>query len=590
MTLIAPFLERPDPLPRTFPLTIIARDPSIADRRSTDPNRKILTAEVQVPASRLERGPRGPRFQVVDFDVSTRQLRKGADLAPRSQPALGWGFSDRFKNAEDRRLLSDARFRAQNVYAVAARTLAVFEFALGRPIPWAFGSPQLYLVPTAFVEANAYYADDDQALYFGYFPGEADQTVYTCLSHDIVAHETTHAILDGLRRRFDTPALPDQAGFHEGFADIVALLSILSTKASIAVLLGDPRKQRIAKAEVSKQQLRESVLLTLGKQFGDALHLNRGGGLRRSVELAPTKAWKDPANREWEEPHRRGEILAAAVMHSFLEMWTRRLDALGGDKTLDRERAAEEGATTARHLLEMVIRAIDYCPPVEFEFEDFLAAILVSDNEVAPDDELDYRGALKDAFGRFGITAAIGRPVVLATAADRPSHRNFSYAALRSDPDEAFRFIWENAGFLGVIPDYYLHVENVRPSVRVGPRGFVVGETVVDYIQELIISRAELEQLAKADDPEFSVPGMLPETTQLKLWGGGTVIFDEFGGVKYHQTKQLTDWSRQQRRLEYLVRQGLWDTRGRLGFSFGAPLGQRFAQFHGPVETVGEEW
>src|SRR5919106_3040915 len=104
MTLVAPFLERPDPLPRTFPLTIIARDPSITDQRSTDPTRRILTAEVHVPASRLERGPRGPRFQVVDFDASTRKLRKGADLAPRAQPAPGWGFSDRFQNAEDRRL------------------------------------------------------------------------------------------------------------------------------------------------------------------------------------------------------------------------------------------------------------------------------------------------------------------------------------------------------------------------------------------------------------------------------------------------------------------------------------------------------
>jgi hypothetical protein len=590
MALVAPFLERPEPLPRTFPLTIIARDPSITDGRSTDPVRKILRAQVPVPASRLEPGPRGPRFHVVDFNASTRQLRAGADLAPGERPAPGWGFADRFKKAEDRVLLSDPRFRAQNVYAIAARTLAAFEFALGRPIPWAFDSPQLYLVPTAFAEANAYYADDDQALYFGYFPGEGNQTVYTCLSHDIVAHETTHAILDGLRRRFDTPGLPDQAGFHEGFADIVALLSILSARESIEVLIGDPRSQRISKDDVSAERLRESVLLTLGKQFGDALHLNRGGGLRRSVELEPTKAWKDPRNRQWEEPHRRGEILAAAVMHTFVAMWTRRLEALGGDETLDRVRAAEEGASAARHLLEMVIRAIDYCPPVEFEFEDFLAAVLVSDAEVAPDDELGYRAALQEAFGGFGINAAVGAPAVLAAAADRPSYRNFSYAALRSDPDEAFRFIWENTGFLGITPAYYLHVENVRPAVRVGPRGFVVGETVVDYVQELIISRKELEQLARKDDPAFTAPAVIPEATQLKLWGGGTVIFDEFGAVKYHQTKRLAAWSRQQRRLEYLIRQGLWDTKGRLGFSYGTPLGQRFAQFHGPAATFGEEW
>ena len=39
---IVPFLERAAPLPRTFGLTIIARDPKITDRRSKDPERTIL--------------------------------------------------------------------------------------------------------------------------------------------------------------------------------------------------------------------------------------------------------------------------------------------------------------------------------------------------------------------------------------------------------------------------------------------------------------------------------------------------------------------------------------------------------------------
>ena len=48
--------------------------------------------------------------------------------------------------------------------------------------------------------------------------------VYSCLSHDIIAHETTHAILDGMHRRFNEPTNLDVLAFHEGFADIVALL------------------------------------------------------------------------------------------------------------------------------------------------------------------------------------------------------------------------------------------------------------------------------------------------------------------------------------------------------------------------------
>jgi hypothetical protein len=33
--------------------------------------------------------------------------------------------------------------------------------------------------------------------------------------------------------------------------------------------------------------------------------------------------------------------------------------------------------------------------------------------------------------------------------------------------------------FVEIDPAYYLHVENVRPSVRIGPDGFIVAETLV---------------------------------------------------------------------------------------------------------------
>lgn len=587
--LLRPFEERATPLPRRFGATVIARDPSVL-AREVMPRHRILRTKIDFPAARLEPGPRGPRFHVVDFDASTKTLGDAADLtAADPNLPVGWRFDDRFVGAEDDELLSSPAFRAQNVYAIAARTLAIFEFALGRPVPWAFGSPQLYLVPTAFREANAYYADHDRALYFGYFPVGPKSSVYTCLAHDIVAHETTHAILDGLRRRFDTPGLPDQAGFHEGFADIVGLLSILASPESIAQVLGGT-DERVDASEVTFEALRHSVLVTIGRQFGNALHANRGAGLRRSVALRPTLAWKEPGNREWEEPHRRGEILVAAVLHTFLGMWTARLEALKQDESLDRPRTAEEGATAAKHLLEMVIRAIDYCPPVEFEFEDFLAALVTADEEVAPDDDHHYRPALKERFEAFGIEPAIGPPVVVGAGGERPSYRNYSYAALRSDPDEAFRFMWDNAGLIDLATRYYTHVDEVRPSLRIGPNGAVVAEWLVDYVQELILTRAELERLAQPEHPTFKAPDAIPEETQLKIWGGGTLVFDEFGGLKYHQVKRLDDWDRQQRRLEFLVRQGMWDTKGRLGFSLGMPLGQRFAVVHQAAANVGEEW
>ncbi|MBA2717937.1 MAG: hypothetical protein H0U52_01665 [Chloroflexi bacterium] len=565
-------------------MTILARDPSVLDPATGH----MLRAVVDVPASRLDLGPRGPRFYVIDFDASEESLHDPLDLAPNPEPAPGWGYHDAFAGRPDADLLTNPGFRAQNVYAIAARTLATFEAALGRPVPWAFPNSQLNLVPAAFAEANAYYSREDQALYFGYFKAPRNELVRTSLAHDIVAHETTHAILDGLRRRFDVPGMPDQAGFHEGFADVVALLSILAVPESIGALVGRPSDGSLSSDELTIEALRGSVLFTIGRQFGDAVHETRGGGLRRSIEITPTNEWLRPHNREWQEPHRRGEIFAAMVMQAFLGVWTARLAPILGP-AVDRGRVVEEGARAARHLLEMCIRAIDYCPPIDFDYADFLAALLASDKEVSPDDPHQYRQAVIDAFGAFGLRASALKSVRIKLK-EWPSYRSFSYAALRSDPDEAFRFVWENVGLLSVDQRFYLNIENVRPSVRVGPRGFVVAETVVDYVQELILSAAEFNAICASEAPAIKAPSSIPSGTQLKLWGGGTIIFDEFGALKYQHAKPLADWRRQAARLAYLVDRGWWDTKGRIGFSYGDSLGERFVALHASGDNPDETW
>ena len=90
---------------------------------------------------------------------------------------------------------------------------------------------RLRIYPHALRQANAYYSPDKIALLFGYFPEMRSETddealggmVFTCLSHDIVAHETTHALLDGLHRRYQEASNVDVLAFHEAFADIVAM-------------------------------------------------------------------------------------------------------------------------------------------------------------------------------------------------------------------------------------------------------------------------------------------------------------------------------------------------------------------------------
>ena len=149
---------------------------------------------------------------------------------------------------------SNPQFHQQMAYAVAMRTIERFERALGRKALWARRRPKnegepvpengfvrkLRIYPHALREANAYYDPNKIALLFGYFrAADASGTVtrgsgiFGVVSHDIVAHETTHALLDGLHPRYSERTNLDMVAFHEAFADIVALFQHFSMPESL---------------------------------------------------------------------------------------------------------------------------------------------------------------------------------------------------------------------------------------------------------------------------------------------------------------------------------------------------------------------
>jgi hypothetical protein len=287
------------------------------------------------------------------------------------------------------------------------------------------------------------------------------------------------------------------------------------------------------------------------------------------------------------------------VLDAMIGIWVGRLEALEHAGRVNRERAAEEGAKAAAHLLTMVIRSLDYAPAVEVEFEDVLDAILVGDEAVAPDDEHRYRDALVESFARYGIHRPEGRIVDLSRAAVPLRYDNINASALRSSKQEAYRFMWQNLDALELDSSWYLQIEALKPALRVGPDGLVVGEVVCDYVQILELTTAQARALAKeirAADPKsknrlvLAEKEVLEDTVVLQFWGGGTVIFDQFGRAKLHQRKNLNDWSRQSRRLDHLLRKALFDTDGRLGFSTGTSLGMAFADLHAPDYGAGEAW
>ena len=51
----------------------------------------------------------------------------------------------------------------------------------------------------------------------------------------------------------------------------------------------------------------------------------------------------------------------------------------------------------------MCIRALDYCPPVDLTFGEYLRALITADYDLVRDDDRGYRIALIEAFRRRGI-------------------------------------------------------------------------------------------------------------------------------------------------------------------------------------------
>jgi hypothetical protein len=369
-------------------------------------------------------GPVGELVEVVDIDPPSACLYAPVDLNDPHVLA-----QDGLPPSE-----GDPRFHQQMVYAVAMTTIRHFERALGRTILWAEreggrgkeDAPlqekerfvrRLRIYPHALREANAYYSPEKVALLFGYFPAPSNDEgehfpggmVFSCLSHDIIAHETTHALLDSLHRRYLEPNHPDVRAFHEAFSDIVALFQHFSYPEVL--------QHQIAR---TKGDLRgPSLLGELAVQFGRAV--GGHGALRSAIGRMENGEWhaNKPDPRAYEtatEPHARGALLVAAIFDAFLAIYEKRTAdllriATGGTGVLAAgnihpdlvKRLAGEASKAAAHVLTMCVRALDYCPPVEITFGEYLRAIITADADIVRDDHYGYRIAFIEAFRRRGL-------------------------------------------------------------------------------------------------------------------------------------------------------------------------------------------
>jgi hypothetical protein len=406
------------PRPNTRRLRIFSFDPALAARYDLAGMSGIT---IEIPwENDVKPGPIGEYVEVIDIDPGSNAAYAPVDLNSPSLLA-----TDGLQPSE-----SDPRFHQQMCYAVAMKTIEHFERALGRKALWSSHRrqdntgyyenyiPRLRIYPHALRQQNAFYSPQKKALLLGYFATTAKDgrntpgtTVFSCLSHDIIAHETTHALLDGVHPRFNEPVNEDVLAFHEAFADIVALFQHFSY----------PGVLRDQIARTRGDLARQSVLGQLAQQF--ALASGRGDALRSYLGKKNAKGeWEatkpdSTALEQTPEPHDRGAILVAAVFGAFAKVYqarTRDLFRLATEGTgVLREgdihpdlvnRLADEAQRAADRALQMCIRAIDYCPPVGITFGAYLRAIVTADHDMNPIDYQNWRLAFIESFREWGIS------------------------------------------------------------------------------------------------------------------------------------------------------------------------------------------
>ena len=297
-------------------LTILGQDPNL---RSVDG--RLLTARVQIPNEEVSGGPRGYRVQVVDYDASASRTLQAARSgenghgrgSARSVRARQHRQHQRRQHQERRETIQCAparrsafprakRLRHRDADAAALRA---------RPRP-----PRLLELRRPSAEGRAarvrrgqrVLLESDEALLFGYFAApQGGHDLQLPLARHHRPRNRPHALLDGLRPRYMEPSSPDQAAFHEGFADVVALLSVFSIREVVSSCRArrtcharrDANRGPAAAAAARRPHinaLRTGILLGFGEQFGEALSGVRGASLRRSVTITPSKTHSPSLN------------------------------------------------------------------------------------------------------------------------------------------------------------------------------------------------------------------------------------------------------------------------------------------------------
>ncbi|HZX29158.1 MAG TPA: hypothetical protein VFF16_18940, partial [Telluria sp.] len=225
--------------------------------------------------------------------------------------------------------------------------------------------------------------------------------VYTCRSLDIVAHETGHAILDGLKPNWLLASqLPQTGALHEAFGDLTAIFLALAQLDQCEAVIAQ-----------TKARLHDKTFLAdIAEQFG--LALGRPNGLRNAdndITLAEAGA----------EVHALSQVFTGALYDILADVFAfeRRPGRLDDAALLHQ---------TGDYLRGLLLRALLAAPADGAGFADVAGAMLrlaaADGKPAAYQDFIRQRFTLREVFAE-AEAAAPPRPGIVDAPGARQDRR-----------------------------------------------------------------------------------------------------------------------------------------------------------------------
>jgi hypothetical protein len=300
-----------------------------------------------------------------------------------------------------------------HTFAVVRQTLTMFERARnGGAIPWAWNvggnTDVVTTYPRAGLTPNAFYSRNQKAIKFFYFtPAGATEPVFTCRSLDIVAHETGHAVLDGLRPGWLGIGNPAQTGaLHESFGDLSAVFLALAQLDQAEALIAMTRSDLHQK----------SFLAALAEQFGTAL--GRTTGLRNAdndLKLSQVST----------EVHELSQVFTGAIYDILADIF--RFERIKQAKTKDPALVLVE---VSHRLCGLLLEALSRAPAAGATFVDVVNEMLKKSKDQS--DPLIYRTFI---YERFALREVVATEAPLALAQGKVEWQNREFAVREDEAD-----------------------------------------------------------------------------------------------------------------------------------------------------------